>query len=325
MKAKEEEDRLNRKSHHKRLSNGSHHGKRTSLPSIGLPSLKGTTNLLTGRFGDAFKKFEGHHDQQPSHRHHDHHKRHSSSSPRREVGLTPIAGSEATDLSDDRSRLELMETEELSPEMRRELEKRQLEAEERRVANAAAEYRKRAGEKGGGRDVGRAANIQEKVESLLQKENKQPTLPTTASGYGQFTDASGDVQTSRFESPAAIPISVPSGQRTHDLHTASAPQSSTNLASQDPSLMASLRPVQRPLAPPKPQVLRTGGQTAPLQNHTNPDAINGALDAFGSAGDDWDDDFSKRYPRLSGLEMVEADLDADPRPKLPSDIRVREV
>ena len=325
LKAREEEERLRSKSHHKRLSSGSNHGKRASLPSIGLSAVKGTTNLLTGRFGDAFKRFEGHQDANDSshHHHHHYHKRNSSSSPIKDSVLTPIAGSEATDLSEDRSRLELMETEELSPEMRRELEKLQLEAEEKRVANAAAEYRKRAGQKGGGRESGRAANIQNKVQSLLQKENQQPPIQKTASGYGRFTDLNGDVQASRFENPvpAPIPAYKPTGQRGHEIHAASAPPSSTNLAAQS-SGIASARS-QRPMAPPKPEVLRTGGSTAPLQGPSN--QANTIQHHPGSPGDDWEENFSKRYPSLSGLEMVEADLGSDQRPKAPSNMRIREV
>lgn len=326
LKAREEEERLRSKSHHKRLSSGSHHSKRTSLPSMGLSAVKGTTNLLTGRFGDAFKRFEGHHDpQESSHHHHHHHrKRNSSSSPMRDSVLTPIAGSEATDLSDDRSRLELMETEELSPEMRRELEKLQLEAEERRVANAAAEYRKRAEERGGGRDAGRAANIQNKVQSLLQKENQQPVVQKTASGYGHFTDLNGNVQASRFENPvpAQIPAYKPSAQRGREMHTASAPPSSTNLAAQS-SVMAAASRAQRPMAPPKPQVLRTGGSTAPLQGTSN--VTNSNKHQPGSPGDNWEENFTKRYPSLSGLEMVEADLGSDPKAKEQPNVRIREV
>lgn len=327
LKAREEEERLKSKSHHKRLSSGSQHGKRASLPSMGLSAVKGTTNLLTGRFGDAFKRFEGHNDQgdrsHHRHHHHHHHKRHSSSSPIRDSVLTPIAGSEATDLSEDRSRLELMETEELSPEMRRELEKLQLEAEERRVANAAAEYRKRAGEKGGGRDSGRAANIQNKVQSLLQKENQEPAIQKTASGYGRFTDLNGDVQASRLENPvpAPIPVYKSSDQRGREMQMAFAPSSSVNLALQNSS-MASSR-TQRPLAPPKPQVLRTGGSTAPLQG--TPNTSNSNQPQPGSPGDNWEENFSKRYPSLSGLEMVEADLGSDQRSKVPSNVRIREV
>lgn len=321
LKAREEEERLNRKSHHKRLSSGSQHGKRTSLP--GFSTLKGTTNLLTGRFGDAFKKFEGHHDQQDSSHHHHHHKRNSSSPPRRDRVLTPIAGSEATDLSDDRSRLELMETEELSPEMRRELEKLQLEAEEKRVANAAAEYRKRAEERGGGKDAGRAANIQNKVQSLLKKENQQPGVQKTASGYGRFTDAKGNVQASRFESPAPIPAYNTSARQSHTI-AASAPPSSTNLVAQSSPSMAPPRGAQRPMAPPKPQVLRTGGSTAPLQPPSSSRATNGNQHSPGSP-DDWEESFSRRYPSLSGLEMVEADLGDEQRSKVQSDVTIREV
>jgi AP2-associated kinase len=175
LRAKEEEEKAWK--HHKRLSSGSRHGKRSSLPSI---SLSGTKNLLAGRFGDAFRKFEGG----------NHSSRERSQSPSPSTNhvnsLTPIAGSVATDLSDDRH--EFDEIEDVSPEMRRELEKRKLEAEEKRVATAAAEYRKRVADRGGegGRERPRASSIQNKVQSLL-KENERPATKTAA-GYGRFTD-----------------------------------------------------------------------------------------------------------------------------------------
>jgi AP2-associated kinase len=86
--------------------------------------------------------------------------------------------------------------------------------------------------------------------------------------------------------------------------------------------MASSRS-QRPMAPPKPEVLRTGGSTAPLQGPSN--QVNTTQTQPGSPGDDWEENFSKRYPSLSGLEMVEADLGSDQRSKAPSNIRIREV
>ena len=82
------EDQDSGKKDRRRSSGTDKKGKRSSLPSM---SLSGTKNLLAGKFGDAFKRFE-----------------HSASSPpgprtpsplhdleRRD--LTPIAGSEATD------------------------------------------------------------------------------------------------------------------------------------------------------------------------------------------------------------------------------------
>ena len=130
--------------------------------------------------------------------------------------LTPIAGSEATDgRSDDGQVLE--ETEEMPPEMRRELERRRLSQEEKRVSQAAAAYKQRVatsgGAAGGAGPNGRAMAIQTKVQALLDETGKvSPTR--TAAGYGHFTDET--------KKPQDVPTP-----------TASAPP--TNVATQKPS------------------------------------------------------------------------------------------
>ena len=105
LKAIEEEEASKRKE--KRLSSGSRHIKRASMPSV---SLSGTKSLLAGRFGDAFKRFEANTSGSEQ--------RASSRSPVRGPNdLTPIAGSEATDgRSDDGNDLE--DSQEIPPEMR---------------------------------------------------------------------------------------------------------------------------------------------------------------------------------------------------------------
>lgn len=305
LRSKEEEEKAWK--HHKRLSSGSRHGKRTSLPSM---SLAGTKNLLAGRFGEAFRKFEGNH-------HGSRAERSPSPSSEHINSLTPIAGSVATDLSDDRHDDEI---EDVSPEVRRELEKRRLEAEERRVANAAAEYRKRVAEKGGegGRERSRAASIQNKVQSLLT-ENQKPATKTAA-GYGKFTDLPAS-QANQFEVPNPVlarkPVAVQRlGEQGHK--SMSAPPSSVASPLTVQSSNSSQRSMQRPPAPPKPQVLRTGqGNGLPA------DAIGGRVDGAEetSANDDWEATFSKKYPSLSGLDMVETEIGS---PKVVS-MRTREV
>jgi len=163
------------------------HGKRSSLTSIGA----GTKNILAGKFGDAFKRFEGNTGPPAPPR---------TPSPLKNLDrrdLTPIAGSEATDgRSDDGNVLE--DVEDMSPEMRREIERRRLSEEEARVAAAAAEYRQRlqSGSTGpstlpksiGG--VSRAVSIQNKVQSLLDESNRSTVHPPrTAQGYGHYADA----------------------------------------------------------------------------------------------------------------------------------------
>jgi AP2-associated kinase len=82
--------------------------------------------------------------------------------------------------------------------MRRELERRRLSQEEKRVASAAAEYRLRVAERGnggralGGREGTKAPVILNKVQSLLQENNKPS--PKTASGYGRFTGSVSTLQ-----------------------------------------------------------------------------------------------------------------------------------
>ncbi|KAI4252483.1 MAG: hypothetical protein LQ352_004263, partial [Teloschistes flavicans] len=199
LKAMEEEDPSKRKE--KRLSSGSKHTKRASMPSI---SLSGTKNLLAGRFGEAFRRFEtnANDDSFPSP---------TLSPDQEEYNLTPIAGSEATDgRSDDGHTYD--ETEPVPPEVRRELERRRLSQEEKRVAEAGAAYRQRLAEGGGGRKGPgdgpvnpRAASIQSKVKSLLDESGRGSPSPTKKpEGYGRFTDPSNPVSSHRMPSPSPL-------------------------------------------------------------------------------------------------------------------------
>ena len=292
LKSMEEEEPSRRKE--KRSSSGSKHAKRASLPSI---SLSGTKSLLAGRFGEAFRRFET-----------------NTSSGQRDASpppdrggseLTPIAGSEATD--DDG--LVVEETEDAPPEVRRELERRRLSQEERRVADAAAAYKRRLaqrdneGGKSKGGESNRAALIQNKVQALLDETSK--TSPTkTAAGYGRFTDAPPSTQNRQPEPSASMPIAggqidVPS-TRTRGLPSNAAPAPSNE------------KPFLRPTAPPKPQALRTGGhgepEKAPFQVTASSVPATEPRSEAGPEGD-WETNFSKKYPSLSGLELVETEID----------------
>jgi AP2-associated kinase len=301
LKAREEEER-ERKGHHKRLSSsGSKHGKRSSLPHM---SLSGTKHILTGRFGDAFKKFEGGHGSPPREHHLFHH--HHSPSIDAQQGLPPIPGSEATDLSDDRQPID--ETEDLSPEMRRELEKRQLEAEEKRVAQAAAAYRQRVAARGGSNapvvGVNRAATIQSKVQSLIS-ENSKPAMKT-ATGYGRYTT---ETAPQSLPTPGQLPEqSFVNRGVAHTGGTLSAPASASNLAAQNVR-------GQRPMAPPKPQVLRNA------QIVTDVPGASSGSGGDAMSPDDWEQNFHHKYPSLAGLEMVERDIETTKSPIT----KVREV
>ena len=293
LKAMEEEEPSKRKE--KRLSSGSKHIKRSSMPSI---SLSGTKNLLAGRFGEAFRRFETNASDPgpPS----------PALSPDHDgYNLTPIAGSEATDgRSDDGHVLE--EAEAVPPEMRRELERRRLSQEEKRVAEAGAAYRQRLAEGGDNRreraDVPinpRAASIQSKVKTLLDESGRGSPSPTKKpEGYGRFTDPNSSDRRppspspltarplQRRPPPSSSDFSVP--PRTHSLASTSPsptsrsqhsinptvssrvvntsnPLSGPSPRSSAPPTTAPSQPPSRPSAPPKPQGLRTGNNP-PLGN-----------------------------------------------------------
>ena len=368
LKAMEEEDALKRKE--KRLSSGSRHIKRASMPSV---SLSGTKNLLAGRFGDAFKRFETNGvSSEP---------RDSSRSPERGGNeLTPIAGSEATDgRSDDGQDLE--ESQEIPPEMRRELERRRLSQEEKRVADAAAAYRQRLaqgsnssrGRSGGGSMNNKAISIQSKVKNLLDESGRASPSPTkTASGYGRFTDSPQPEQPQKTQQdhpprttsrqpprpntiiPQQLPglepsldVAPSSHQISNRLNPSMTAQPSLSTEIPRHSAPPSDRPFARPSAPPKPQTkpqsLRTGDRATPspvkpspmvarkplprgpLQQQHVPPSHTANMDG---TDEDWETNFSKRYPDLAGLEMVETELDGGVisnarRP--PREVRVRDV
>lgn len=284
LRAREEEEKEKHK-HIKRLSSGSKHQKRASLPSA---AITGTKNLLQGRFGEAFRKFEGHQDGSQDSEgmlssHRDDHN-----------PLSPIEGSVATDLSDDRRGMD--ETEELPAELRRELEKQKLEAEERRVERAAAEYRQKMDVRGGGPPPvsAKAASIQNRVQSLL-KDSDRPSQKT-ATGYGRFTaDVSPNTQTQTSTPSSGYP------NVQHDLKTMSAPASATDLQAQSRTT--------RPVAPPKPQTLRKG-------------VNDSVVPQVNLVRDDWEDDFSKKYPALPELDVAESSIDNRPKE---NQLRMREI
>ena len=350
LKRMEEEDTSKRRE--KRISGGSRHIKRSSMPSV---SLSGTKQMLAGRFGEAFRKFETNTSSE---------RRDPSHSPSRGPNdLTPIAGSEATDgRSDDGNVIE--ETEDVPPEVRRELERRRLSQEERRVADAAAAYRLRIAQGSDGRPgpSSKAASIQSKVKSLLDESGRASPSPTkTAEGYGRFTDRQprssnpqaqsigsdfplrtssrrpatssvSNIADPRFPPRVASkPESRPMKQSTFIPprlpNTMSAPPISNISSSREgPSLEArTQKPTGPPKPQPKPQALRTGDRppqspakpallasrkmslTQGQQYQQNPPATSTVPDSH--VDEEWETNFSKRYPDLSGLEMVETEID----------------
>ncbi|KAJ5130875.1 uncharacterized protein N7515_006914 [Penicillium bovifimosum] len=317
LRAREVEE-SNRK--REKRSSGSHkHNKRGSLSGL---SLSGGKNLLAGRFGEAFRRFEaGNQDKPPSPSAEDMPRQSLSDSA--DGGISP----------NDDIVLEDADRDDISPEMRRELERRRLSQEEKRVANAAAEYRRQVAESGtrGGRAVGdgaRSRTIQSKMQSLLAESDKPP-VHKTATGYGRFTEtssslqakqsevkptASGQLSSSRTSGPTYTPRdnSMPVPDRRGDASApASPPQSATPT-----SYPSAQRPVTRPAAPPKPKSLRAGATTSrPGTSHDNRSQATPV-----TPGEDWEANFSRRFPSLSGIE-VETEIEM---PKFPS-LRTREV
>ncbi|RHZ65894.1 hypothetical protein CDV55_106123 [Aspergillus turcosus] len=297
LRAKEEE--LNRK-REKRYSGSHKHNKRTSLSTL---SLSGTKTLFAGRFGDAFRRFEqSNPDKSPS-------PTEDAAKPLPSVTTSEVPDY-AADLSGDES------NEDISPEMRRELERRRLSQEEKRVAAAAAEYRRRVAEQGeGGPRVGSSA-IKNRVQSLLGQSNKPPPQKT-ATGYGRYTDESSDaLQAKQTEGrPESRPGTRPGTGATYS--SGSAQEQSGRPASA--SRQETARTGSRPMAPPKPKGLRVGGPD--LGRPSSDDRSPTAQATPTSPGEDWEASFSRRFPSLSGLEMVETEIEI---PKF-AGLRTKEV
>ncbi|KAI8964112.1 hypothetical protein F5Y11DRAFT_317306 [Daldinia sp. FL1419] len=300
------------------------HTKRSSLTS-----LSGTKNILAGRFGDAFKRFESTPSGSGA----------RTPSPLKDMErhvLTPIAGSEATDGRSDDGHLGEPE---MTPEMRRELEMQALAEEERRVEAAAAEYKQRmAAREGGGPPgplpksiggVSRAVSIQNRVQNLLDESQKtSQQVQRTASGYGKFSDAA----TAKSRVEKQVPEVPPKNFTGTSLKPVSTSTDSAaaarGRAQPDPN-----SPV-KPTLPPKPTHLnklptgsaraRSPPKAAPSQRppgpaqHDSSEHLAGVglpgrpiLDMSFKEKEDYIQDFAKRYPSLSSIEMVERDLDAE--------------
>lgn len=318
----------------------SEESKRASLSSLGKKS------IFAGKFGDAFKRFETNQPGVSPAR---------TPSPLRSAerrDLTPIAGSEATDgRSDDGQVLE--ETDDMTPEMRRELERRRLSDEEKRVAAAQAEYRARIAQRGEGSKStppsvsgsSRALAIQNKVQSLLDENARSSTnIKKTAEGYGQYTN------TAPAPPPAETKPTIPRkpvGSATSSPRPMASSGSLNRVSSLPPKPVDFSRPVpplkdigSKPTAKPKPMHLNkqptsqgytTGRPASPQKPSVNLTGMRQtgrlealmaadlpgqpALDMTAQEKDDYLEDFSKRFPSLTSIEMVERDLAAEENPR----------
>jgi AP2-associated kinase len=267
-----ESDDSNKNRSRRRSSSGGK-SKRSSIPTI---SLSGTKQILAGKFGDAFRRFETN-TAAPEAQLAEQESRRRLTAP-----LSPIMGSEATGTSGCSDEDAVAETEALSPEVRRELERRRLSQEEKRVAAAGAEYRRKLETGDRAKGASKAAMIQNRVKTLLE-ETKSASISRTAEGYGKYTDT---------QPPASKPLiqRKPVADR---------------VKLDAPSLAEGKRTIRtdlRPSVAPKPLAFRSNN-ASPVQGKD----------------EDWEASFSKRYPSLSGIEMVETEITKE------SGLRVRDV
>lgn len=335
------EDNDSTKKDRRRSSGADKKGKRSSLPSM---SLSGTKNLLAGKFGDAFKRFEHSASTPPGPR---------TPSPLHDLerrDLTPIAGSEATDgRSDDGNVLD--DVDNMAPEQRRELERRRLSMEEKRVANAAAEYRKRLADRGAGpapRSIGgvsRAASIQNKVKSLLDENAQSSPVKKTAEGYGRFTESASEPPPRQFDQPSVNPYAKPIVARKPLVPGVVHPRTIPIQNEIDYSKPRAQPPISspatvsktggpRPNAPPKPMHLNnisTGprsndvANSPPKPSSLPPRPVQARPGMTPQEKEDYIADFSKRFPSLSGIEMVEREIAGTDGVRNERGLRTREV
>jgi AP2-associated kinase len=325
LRAIERDEHPDPKHKHRRSSSQSKHAKRGSVSLLAA----NTKNIVKGRFGDAFRLFE--HNKTPEYEREQPPLTPSDQLFDNKITLTPIAGSEATGGLSDDDRSAIDETQDLTPEVRRELERRRLSEEERRVEAAAAEYRQRLAEQGTGkpRAPSKASTIQNRVKNLLDESSKPAAVNRTAEGYGKYTDTTGKPlplrpqdQSGARQPPPAIarkPVMPPQQDLSYAKPSSIRPNIPPPIpsASAPPTMNMRAPSGPAPRLPPKPKKLQTG---EPASSPTKASAVVRERTLGGDAaggGEEWDvDTFSKRYPSLSGLEMVEAEI-----PKLGRGVR----
>jgi AP2-associated kinase len=149
--------------------------------------------------------------------------------------------------------------------------------------------------------------------------------PKTATGYGKYTDAGAlqakpSANDNQVPSSSMLPISRTPGPIYGAREGASAPAGLPQSSTANSAGYSSVRSPSRPTAPPKPKNLRVGGQDSSRPSTSQDRSHSVQATPTSPGGEDWEANFSRRFPSLSGLEM-ETEIEAPKYPKL----RTREV
>ncbi|CAK7265374.1 Ark- serine/threonine protein kinase [Sporothrix epigloea] len=356
-----------------------------------MTALSGTKNILAGKFGDAFKRFES---------------RAGSSNSNTAAVLSPSRTpsplkqidrlNHADDQSPSKDEYEdggldknmLPEiTDDMSPEVRRDIERRRLSMEDRRVAAAGVEYRQRIGRVDTGSTisrtptgslpgisnsnsappsiplpktmpktiggVSRAVSIQNRVQNLLNEAQSSTPVVHTSQGYGHFTDDSNvsgghtlDSSAQSITAPSATVGSASSVGRSSfdersEMRRKPEPGSRTDVQRNVPTPKPTTKPKPLHLNKPLPLIGKSQsseasarpGSPALDRPPSRPLNARGTLPDKGGASssqtmlmaadlpnqpvlegmslqdrDDYIRDFTRRFPSLTTIEMVEQDL-----------------
>ncbi|KAF3933296.1 hypothetical protein ABW20_dc0106264 [Dactylellina cionopaga] len=301
--------------------------KHKKTPSI---TLANTKNKLAGRFGDALRLFEA-----------------GGPDPKK-AGKTPSphSGEFPSDdyLGQQHPDLQVSSSE-IPAEIRREMEKRELQEEERRVEAAAAAYKQSLAEKGaGGRPPRpRAGSIQRKVHALLSEEERSKSpAPRTAEGYGRYTDVAAtkpheglerqlqdlsmadSISTTEPNSASSEPIPSVKSLVNHYARSGPEPQlvshsttlptrpgpSGTGGSSRPPPPRPGPKPEKlKKLVPPEPRGQQTSEFGLGLTRSEIKESPIQDVDISSSSFSGRDDElleFRKRFPSLSGVEYESA-------------------
>lgn len=266
--------------------------------------------LSDGQFGDKFKQFESNASSKPATQ--------LTKTMQRDLIMLDDGPREIIGLDEDSS-----DDEDLSPEMRREMERLQLEEEERRVEAAQLEYRNRNGGGASKPTPGpksasiAKSTIQNRVHALLSDDQRQAPVQRTAEGYGKYSDAATAASKVQKTPPEVRRKPLLSGvQRTNTLPqtkpTAVAPVSQGTGTSSAPPTTSSSKGPMKPPAPKKPihlNTLSTGPgkpvpTSKPVKEHLIAMDLPGqpVIEMTSDQKEDYLEDFSKRFPSLSAME-----------------------